>query len=254
MPLATAAADPPDDPPVECSAVPRVAGGREALWLRGDRRAELGHVRPTQHDEAGGAELLGQKRAHGHRHRRHRADAERRRLPGHGRAEVLEQERHAAERAIGQDPARLLARLVEPRTDHRVELWIERLDTGDRLVDQLLRAHLPASGRGPPARSRPARSLSMRSAMARRYLIDLEPDRHRPALVLVGATGTQIDPSGLQDSSCSRISPVTRWSCDAHTHLASRWKLAAVRNQIASRRGRPPHHAPVTGHLERLPR
>ena len=82
--------------------VPRVARGREALRLGGHRGAELRHVGPAQRDEAGRPELLRQEGRHRHGHVAQRPDAERRRLAGHGAAQVLEQDRHAAERAVGQ--------------------------------------------------------------------------------------------------------------------------------------------------------
>ena len=67
------------------------------------------------------------------------------RVAGRVRGQVLEQEGHAAERAVGQVAGRGGARLVEQRRDHRVELGVEPLDALDRLVDQLARACLPAS-------------------------------------------------------------------------------------------------------------
>ena len=53
--------------------------------------------------------------------------------------EVLDDQRHAPERSVGQRPARLGARLVEARMDDRVQLAVQLLDARDRVVDELER-------------------------------------------------------------------------------------------------------------------
>src|SRR5205823_5294411 len=60
-------------------------------------------------------------------------------------AEVLEQERDAAERAVGQIPGRRLAPLFEERMDDGVDLGVELLDPRDRPIDQLGGARLPGA-------------------------------------------------------------------------------------------------------------
>src|SRR5947207_463742 len=52
---------------------------------------------------------------------------------------ILDEQRHTAERPVGQWCLRFGARLVEAPMDHRVELRIELLDAGDRVVDELER-------------------------------------------------------------------------------------------------------------------
>jgi hypothetical protein len=60
--------------------------------------------------------------------------------------EVLQEERYAAERTVGQGvPARLVARAVEEPVDHRVQLGVQPLDALDGGIDQLERARLPRS-------------------------------------------------------------------------------------------------------------
>ena len=67
------------------------------------------------------------------------------RIAGGVAEDVLHQERHAAERAVGQlTGSGQRARLVEERHDHRVELAVHALDATDRRVDQLGSARLPA--------------------------------------------------------------------------------------------------------------
>ncbi len=56
--------------------------------------------------------------------------------------EVLEQERHAPERAVGELTLRVSARPIELPVDHGVDLRIKRLDPGDRRLDELARVHV----------------------------------------------------------------------------------------------------------------
>jgi hypothetical protein len=125
--------------------VPRVARGREALRFRGHRRAEFRHVGPAKRDEAGRAEVFRQEGREREGHVAHGPDAERRRLAGERAAQVLEQDRHAAERAVGQVARRLPPRLVEPGADHGVQLGIDLLDPGDGVLGQLRGAGLTAA-------------------------------------------------------------------------------------------------------------
>ena len=60
MPEATAAAEPPDDPPVECSVFHGLRDGAEAARLGGGQDAELGRVGLAADDEAGVDEALRQ--------------------------------------------------------------------------------------------------------------------------------------------------------------------------------------------------
>ena len=59
------------------------------------------------------------------------------RLPFELAQEVLEQERHAPERPLGQPGEGLFARAIEAAQDHCVELRVEPFDAGDGGVDQL---------------------------------------------------------------------------------------------------------------------
>ena len=52
--------------------------------------------------------------------------------------DVLQEERHAAERA-GGGCRRVGARLVEARVNHRVQRRVQALDARDRVVDELAR-------------------------------------------------------------------------------------------------------------------
>src|SRR5439155_23219050 len=60
-------------------------------------------------------------------------------------AQVLEQDRHAAEGAVGQCARGLGPCLVESGPDHRVEPGVDRLDPGYRRLYQVLRADLAAA-------------------------------------------------------------------------------------------------------------
>ncbi|MNO72246.1 hypothetical protein D3C76_631870 [compost metagenome] len=67
-------------------------------------------------------------------------------VPGaffHAVGQVLEQERHPAERPVRQLAARPRPRLLELPLDHRVDLPVEALDAGDRRIDQLQWRDLP---------------------------------------------------------------------------------------------------------------
>src|SRR6266511_1523989 len=110
--------------------IPWVAGGREAARLRRDRRAQLGHVGAAERHETGRPELLRQVGRDGHGQVAQRPDAERGWFTDDGATEILEQDRYPAKRSVGQLAARLGPCLVEPGADHRVQVWVDRLDTG----------------------------------------------------------------------------------------------------------------------------
>ena len=125
--------------------VPRVAGGREAQRLGGHRRAQLGHVGAAQRDEAGRQELPGKVGRHRPGQLPQRPEAPGGHLTRDEAAQVLEHDRHAAERAVGQRARGLGPRLVEPGPDHRVQPGVDRLDPADRRLYQVLRADLAAA-------------------------------------------------------------------------------------------------------------
>ena len=66
-------------------------------------------------------------------------------LTGHEAAQVLEQDRHAAERAVRQRARGLGPSLVKPGPDHRAQPGVERLDPADRRLHQVLGADLAAA-------------------------------------------------------------------------------------------------------------
>ena len=71
------------------------------------------------------------------------------RLPGEARVEVLEQERHPAERAVGKiGVGGDVAGVVEPADHDRVECGVEALDALDRRVEQLARCDLALGDQG----------------------------------------------------------------------------------------------------------
>jgi hypothetical protein len=67
------------------------------------------------------------------------------RCAGHHRQQILDQEGHAAQGAVGQVPLRRLARLVEHGVDDGVDLRVARLDAGNGGLDQFQRRHLPGA-------------------------------------------------------------------------------------------------------------
>ncbi len=125
--------------------IPRVPGGGKAHRLRRHRRTELRHVGAADSDESGRGEHLGEERRHRPGHVPQGADAERRRLTGDQAAEILEQDRHAAERAAGQVTSRFLPRQVESRPDHGIQVRIKALDPEDGGIDEFKRADLAAA-------------------------------------------------------------------------------------------------------------
>ena len=59
--------------------------------------------------------------------------------------EVLHDDRHAAERTVGQVALGRGARPLEQRMDHRVHVVVQRFDARDRGVDQLDRLRVAAA-------------------------------------------------------------------------------------------------------------
>ena len=110
------------------------------LRLGGRNEPELGRVGPAEVGEAGGevapGELIGARRAvSGLLQVPHALVVG---VALHGAEEVLEQDRDAAERAVGQGARRsLLTCAVEELVYHRVELRVELLDALYGSVDEL---------------------------------------------------------------------------------------------------------------------
>jgi hypothetical protein len=125
--------------------IPRVPCRGETARLRGHRGAKLRDVGPAERDEAGRQEVPRQVGRERERHVAHGPDPECRRLALDHAAQVLEQGRDTAERAIGQVTRCCLPRRVEPGPDHGVQLRIDLLNPGDRRVYQLPGTHLTAA-------------------------------------------------------------------------------------------------------------
>ena len=142
MPAATAAAAPPLDPPGVRVEVPRVVRRAPRDRLRRREAAHLRAVRAPGDDEPGRLVARDQRRVGRVDDRRvaqgHAAVGEG--LPGEHRVEVLEQERHAAERPGGQvGDGGDLPGVVEPRDRQRVDGGVDRLHPLDRRLQQLAR-------------------------------------------------------------------------------------------------------------------
>ena len=143
---ATAAAEPPDDPPGVRDVAHGLCVGPNASGSHVPTLANSGVlVRPSginpaaRKASASGASL--EARIPGVAQCTH---AHRVRLTGLAASIVLEQERHASERAVGQGAVGITAGPLVLAVDHDVELWIELFDPLDRLVDQLARMDLVA--------------------------------------------------------------------------------------------------------------
>ena len=164
IPAATAAALPPLDPPVECPVfhgLRRRRRRRAARSSRGSRtracsscrrtrsrrcRKRVGEHRVLVLDPAGVAQ---ERRPLVHR------------VAGRVAREVLQQHRHAAERPVGELAGRGLARLLEQRRDHGVELRVRPPRSARSRRRRARPAKPPRSGRARPGRWRrgSARSL-----------------------------------------------------------------------------------------------
>ena len=102
-------------------------------------QAELRHIGLAEDDEAGALEARGEVRIVRPRQHRHETRALARGDALRERQNVLEQERHAAEDALGQFAFRGLAGAFVVLVDDRVELGIEGLGAGNGFVEQLAR-------------------------------------------------------------------------------------------------------------------
>ena len=125
--------------------VPGVAGRSVGDRFGHRQAAELGAVGAPQRDQTGSAEPRDERAVDGRdRHRvAERNVAVRHRLPGVRRPQVLQQERHAAERSLGQiGPGGDLAGVIEPAQDDGVDRSIELLDPLDRRFGQLERRNV----------------------------------------------------------------------------------------------------------------
>jgi hypothetical protein len=125
--------------------IPRVTRRRKAPRLGGHRGAEFRHIGAADRDEAGRAELLREIGRYRPCHLTQRPEAERRGLARDHAAQILVQDRHAAERAIGQVAVSLEPRRVEPCPDHGIQLRVDRLNPGDGSFCQLFGTHLTAA-------------------------------------------------------------------------------------------------------------
>src|SRR5271163_2053823 len=135
MPLATAAAEPPLEPPGE-----RLTSQR----LCGRHAAEFGAVGPAG-DHQTGAAVATDQRGVGLGDRLlvfERAIAVADALTGITGEQVLDEERHATEWPVGQLCPGGVAGMIEPADDHRVEDGIDALDALDGRFEQLERRHL----------------------------------------------------------------------------------------------------------------
>ena len=153
---ATAAADPPDDPPGVESRPHGLCVGPNASGSHVPTEASSGVlVRPSgirpaaRNASASGASLVARKSTS-----RSARMPMRVRLARLAAAIVLEQERHAAERAVGQRAVGIVAGALVLAMHHHVELWVEPLDPFDRLLDELAWMHLVVRAPVRPAPSR----------------------------------------------------------------------------------------------------
>ena len=140
MPDATAAALPPLDPPGERVEVPRIVGRAVGERLGRDARRELGRVRLADEHEPGRAEARGEPGVVGRDPLQafQESHAAVERVAGRVAHRVLHEERHPAQRAVGQ--ARIPcfgACALEALMDDGVERGIQRFDARDRRVDEL---------------------------------------------------------------------------------------------------------------------
>ena len=187
--------------------VPRVAGRsvRERLGRRD--QPELGRVRPSDEDEARGAQARGHgavvlcvpsevaQEPHPEVERVARARA----------AEVLQHDRNAAERAVGQLGRRSgIHRLVEERMDDCIHLGVDLLDARDRCGDRLER-----------------RDLSVADQRRRRGRVEVGEIGHR-----VSATRTS---SLEQTSAISGSTFATLNSCHSSGTLAQQSSITSTR-------------------------
>ena len=150
MPLATAAAEPPLDPPGERAGVPRVVRRPPGDRFGGRHAAEFGAVGPAGDHQAGLAEPAHQcgvgRRDHSLVLEREVAVGDA--LTGVAGKQIFDQERHAAKRTVGQRSSGGVTRVVEPADHHRIEGGIDALDPLDGRFEQFERRHLTVAHQG----------------------------------------------------------------------------------------------------------
>ena len=147
MPLATAAAEPPLDPPVVRFVSHGLRVGPYASGSVGRHDAELGCVGAADADEAG-VEIALRERVGvigavaGVAQELHALVVRIALDAGH---QVLDDERHSSERAVGQRARALRPAFEAGGMDDRVQLRVQLLDARDRVVDELDRRRLSAT-------------------------------------------------------------------------------------------------------------
>ena len=142
-PAATAAAAPPLDPP----GVRAVSQGLRQGPFSSDSvtavRPELGRVRLPDHDEAGVLQPADDGRVEVGHVVGERPRGEGRPDPGR-LVQILDRQRHAAERPVGQLGSRRRPRLLGADGDEGVQLGVEPLDPAEVQLDQLRGGDLAA--------------------------------------------------------------------------------------------------------------
>ena len=128
--------------------IPRIVGRAVDLGLGRGKGAELGHVGLPQEHEASRSELRRQMGIVVRDPAELLQEARSRMMgitPGL-EEQVFEQQRHAAERAVGKlRRGGLGARFLVERRDHGVELWIQALGPFDRGLHELARLNVAAT-------------------------------------------------------------------------------------------------------------
>ena len=139
MRLATAAAEPPLEPPLMRSVFHGFRVGPNSSGSVNGREPELRRTGLAERDEAGVPEpdhqlavVVGDPPFEKSRSRAHR-------LPGHQHREILEQERNPAEGAIRQSGGHFASGALEHRVNDSVEPGIQGFDPRDRGIDELPR-------------------------------------------------------------------------------------------------------------------
>ena len=254
MPLATAAAEPPLDPPALRVGVPRVA--RRAVRLGFGRRhqPELGRVRLADDDEARRLELREQVARASARCSSPLCSA---RLPAWYGAPASVPSRSLTTIGTprngpsGSVAARRGARPVEQRVDDGVQLAVQLLDAGDRGVDELDRATRRRCGRARPGRWRRGVRVPCPSA---EHGTRADVMRRRPAAV-DGSTGPSRGGRSATGRPPSRRGPGRRrgasaaWyatvgsTCAGRTSTRSPTRTASCRRERHVLVGAEPHVA-----------
>jgi ABC-2 type transport system ATP-binding protein len=130
-----------------------VAGGSVGDRLGRGQQRQLGEVGAPEDDEPGGAVALDEPGVASSAvvvaaQEPHAGVGG---LAGHRRHRVLDEERHAPERAVGKVAGGFGERSLEPRVDHGVQLGVASLDPSDGRLDELWSEH--DGDRDPHARS-----------------------------------------------------------------------------------------------------